>query len=193
MTTTSAAGGDLRQREAALTGALGALPSLVVAYSGGVDSAYLAWAATRAIGARALCVTADSPSYPERHRLMALSIARAATGRRKILVARGAYHGSAPWCTPRPAGTTAEDRAHLIPFVYNDLASVEAAADQAFGQFEASGLGFANAHAEANQIVLEAPVAIERERNRGRQQVLFGRRKSYGVDQALPSHLGAQL
>jgi glutamate-1-semialdehyde 2,1-aminomutase len=62
---------------------------------------------------------------------LAVSIARAATGRRKILVARGAYHGSAPWCTPRPAGTTAEDRAHLIPFVYNDLASVEAAADQA--------------------------------------------------------------
>ncbi len=64
---------------------------------------------------------------------LALSIARAATGRRKVLVARGAYHGSAPWCTPRPAGTTAEDRAHLIPFVYNDLASVEAAADQAGG------------------------------------------------------------
>jgi glutamate-1-semialdehyde 2,1-aminomutase len=64
---------------------------------------------------------------------LAVSIARAATGRRKMLVARGAYHGSAPWCTPRPAGTTAEDRAHLIPFVYNDLASVEAAADQAGG------------------------------------------------------------
>ena len=64
---------------------------------------------------------------------LAVSIARAATGRRKILVARGAYHGSAPWCTPRPAGTTPEDRAHLIPFVYNDLASVEAAADQAGG------------------------------------------------------------
>ncbi len=64
---------------------------------------------------------------------LALSIARAATGRRKVLVARGAYHGSAPWCTPRPAGTTPEDRVHLIPFVYNDLASVEAAADQAGG------------------------------------------------------------
>jgi glutamate-1-semialdehyde 2,1-aminomutase len=62
---------------------------------------------------------------------LAVSIARAATGRRKVLLARGAYHGSAPWCTPRRAGTTPEDRAHLIPFVYNDLASVEAAADQA--------------------------------------------------------------
>jgi glutamate-1-semialdehyde 2,1-aminomutase len=62
---------------------------------------------------------------------LALSIARAATGRPKVLVASGAYHGSAPWCTPRPAGTTPEDRAHLVPFVYNDLASAEAAADLA--------------------------------------------------------------
>jgi glutamate-1-semialdehyde 2,1-aminomutase len=62
---------------------------------------------------------------------LALSIARAATGRAKVLVARGAYHGSAPWCTPRPAGVTPEDRAHLLTFTYNDLASVEAAADRA--------------------------------------------------------------
>jgi glutamate-1-semialdehyde 2,1-aminomutase len=62
---------------------------------------------------------------------LAVSIARAATRRHKVLVARGAYHGSAPWCTPRPAGTTPEDRAHLIHFVYNDLPSVATAADEA--------------------------------------------------------------
>jgi glutamate-1-semialdehyde 2,1-aminomutase len=62
---------------------------------------------------------------------LCVSIARAATGRRKVLVARGAYHGSAPWCTPRPAGTTPEDRAHLLHYTYNDLASVEAAAAEA--------------------------------------------------------------
>src|SRR5262245_6566417 len=62
---------------------------------------------------------------------LAVSIARAATGRAKVLVARGAYHGSAPWCTPRPAGTTPEGRAHPLPYTYNDLASVEAAADEA--------------------------------------------------------------
>jgi glutamate-1-semialdehyde 2,1-aminomutase len=62
---------------------------------------------------------------------LALSIARAATGHRKVLVARGAYHGSAPWCTPRPAGTTPEDRANLATFAYNDLASVEAASAEA--------------------------------------------------------------
>ncbi|MFN6049601.1 MAG: aminotransferase class III-fold pyridoxal phosphate-dependent enzyme, partial [Planctomycetia bacterium] len=43
-----------------------------------------------------------------------LTIARAATGKRKILIAKNAYHGADPWCTPRPAGVTAEDRAHLI-------------------------------------------------------------------------------
>jgi len=49
--------------------------SVLVAFSGGVDSAYLAIAAQQALGARALAVTADSPSYPENHRQLALSIA----------------------------------------------------------------------------------------------------------------------
>ncbi len=38
-------------------------PSVIIALSGGADSAYLAWAAHRAIGPRALSVTALSPSY----------------------------------------------------------------------------------------------------------------------------------
>jgi uncharacterized protein len=69
-------GDGLRDREAALFARLRAFPSLIVAYSGGVDSAFLGWAAHRALGSRALCVTADSASYPERHRRMALDIAR---------------------------------------------------------------------------------------------------------------------
>lgn len=67
---------DVYRREAALVERLSALPSLIVAYSGGVDSAYLALVATRTLGDRALCVTADSASYPERHRAMARSIAQ---------------------------------------------------------------------------------------------------------------------
>jgi uncharacterized protein len=50
--------------------------SVVIAFSGGVDSAYLAWAATQVLGPAALCVTADSPSYPDHHRQLALTIAR---------------------------------------------------------------------------------------------------------------------
>jgi len=55
---------------------LTSLGSVVVAYSGGVDSAYLALVSARTLGARALAVTADSPSYPDRHRRLAIDIAR---------------------------------------------------------------------------------------------------------------------
>jgi uncharacterized protein len=72
-----AAGADLpHQKAAALTRILEDLPALIVAYSGGVDSAYLAWAATRVLASRAICITAESPSYPRRHREMASRIAR---------------------------------------------------------------------------------------------------------------------
>jgi uncharacterized protein len=50
--------------------------SVLVAFSGGVDSAYLAIAAYRALGDRAVAVTADSPSYPDTHRQLALKIAK---------------------------------------------------------------------------------------------------------------------
>ena len=62
---------------------------------------------------------------------IALTIARAATEKRKVLIARKAYHGAAPWCTPYPAGTLPEDRAHQIFYDYNDPASLEQAAAEA--------------------------------------------------------------
>ena len=62
-------------KEHALRDSLASLDSVVVAFSGGVDSAYLAYLATDLLGARALSVTADSPSYPDRHRQLALGLA----------------------------------------------------------------------------------------------------------------------
>ena len=59
------------EKERALRETLSSLGSVIVAYSGGVDSAYLACVANDTLGPRALAVTADSPSYPEHHRQMA--------------------------------------------------------------------------------------------------------------------------
>jgi len=66
----------LASREQRLHELLASFDSVIVAFSGGVDSAYLAWAATQVLGPAALCVTADSPSYPDHHRQLALRIAR---------------------------------------------------------------------------------------------------------------------
>ncbi len=63
-------------KEQALRAHLTTLGSVIVAYSGGVDSAYLALVANETLGDRALAVTADSASYPERHRQLAIQIAR---------------------------------------------------------------------------------------------------------------------
>ena len=65
----------LERKPQALGDLLSSLGSVIVAYSGGVDSAYLAYAASRTLGDRAVAVTADSPSYPDRHRRLAIDIA----------------------------------------------------------------------------------------------------------------------
>jgi glutamate-1-semialdehyde 2,1-aminomutase len=62
---------------------------------------------------------------------MALTTARAHTHRKKVVRAKGAYHGAAPWCVPRPAGTIDSDRANQILCDYNDVASLEAAVAEA--------------------------------------------------------------
>lgn len=51
------------QKEIALLTRLADAGSLIIALSGGADSAYLAWAAQRALGEHALSITAISPSF----------------------------------------------------------------------------------------------------------------------------------
>ena len=65
---------ELKRKEALLEERLRSAGRLLVAFSGGVDSSYLALAAKRALGDDALAVTAVSPSYPESHRRVALEV-----------------------------------------------------------------------------------------------------------------------
>jgi uncharacterized protein len=66
---------DLQQKRDLLEERLRAAGRLLVAFSGGVDSSYLAFQASRVLGKDALAVTADSASYPRSHREMALRVA----------------------------------------------------------------------------------------------------------------------
>ena len=67
---------ELKAKEKRLLEEIASTGSLIVAYSGGVDSTYLAYAAHRVLGDRALAVTAASASYPRSHREMAERVAR---------------------------------------------------------------------------------------------------------------------
>jgi uncharacterized protein len=66
----------LGNKQQKLRAILAGFDSVLIAFSGGVDSAYLACEATAVLGDRALSITAQSPSYPARHREIALRIAR---------------------------------------------------------------------------------------------------------------------
>ncbi len=67
---------ELVCKDAELNRLLQAAGRLIVAYSGGVDSAYLAFAANRNLGRDFLAVTALSASYPEVQRTMAERVSR---------------------------------------------------------------------------------------------------------------------
>jgi uncharacterized protein len=75
-------------KELALERTLSSLGAVIVAYSGGADSAYLACIAHRTLGSRAWAITADSASYPQRHRSLAVSVAASCGFRHEIVHTR---------------------------------------------------------------------------------------------------------
>jgi uncharacterized protein len=90
----------LAARADALAARLRAAGRVLVAFSGGVDSSYLAWAADRALGDGALAVTAVSPSYPAAQRRVAEQVVRDFGLRHRFVETRemesAAYRTNAP-------------------------------------------------------------------------------------------------
>ena len=74
--TQAALSADLNTKQEQLFAHLRALGRVIVAYSGGTDSAYLAWSAHRMLGDGAIAITADSASIPASHKRAAEEFAR---------------------------------------------------------------------------------------------------------------------
>ena len=90
----------LRQKYSDLVGRIAAAESALVAFSGGVDSALVAYLADRELGERAMAVTADSPSLARRQLEEACEFAAAVGLRHRIIATREAddprYQANAP-------------------------------------------------------------------------------------------------
>ena len=66
----------------------------------------------------------------------AIRVAREHTGRKKILKAKGGYHGVHAWCTAH-GGVIDEDHAHIHNFEFNDVESIKYYIDKYPGQIAA--------------------------------------------------------
>src|SRR6266481_8653795 len=78
----------MEEKQQELFSILRDMGQVIVAYSGGTDSAYLAWAASRTLGEKSVAITADSASIPESHKRDAIDFARQFGIRHEMIATR---------------------------------------------------------------------------------------------------------
>jgi uncharacterized protein len=142
------------EKEHLLLAALRELPSVIVALSGGADSAYLAWAAERALRERALSVTALSPSFSAHDRRMVEEFVRSTGVRHEFLetheMENPAYRANAA------------DRCYFCKdelfAALDDLAGARGMAAVAYGVNADDSLDFRPGHRAASEHQVLAPL-----------------------------------
>ena len=114
----------VNEKQGLLFAQLRGLGSLLVAFSGGADSAYLAWAAHRSLGANALAVTALSPSFSAHDRQEASEFAREAGLRHEFI-------DTSEFENPLYVANNADRCYHCKVELFRRLASLRATRDTA--------------------------------------------------------------
>jgi uncharacterized protein len=144
----------LSEKQEVLFARLRSIDSILVAFSGGADSAYLAWAAHRELGGRALAVTALSPSFSAHDRLQAAAFVREAEMRHE-------YIETHEFENPRYVANNSDRCYHCKTELFDNLARLRAArgfAAVAYGANVDDLQDFRTGHQAATEYGVLAPL-----------------------------------